>query len=112
MSERIEQIKTRLEAATPGPWKWHDFASTYTDEPETIIVHTGNFDWEAIADGEYIAAMSAWDSQQATDAEFIANAPADVAFLLGMVDELRARVSALQEDRRALTLRGVTGGFH
>ena len=82
MNNRIKGIEARLSAAVPGPWVKHDFGYPGQEEPSSIVVHAGKFDWQAISEGEFIASIPAWDSQEDANAEFIANAPADIAYLL------------------------------
>ena len=73
MTDRLADIQARLDAATPGPWsyfvdKWH-VHEIRTNDDETII-------------GVSIFV--------AEDAEFIANAPTDITYLLERVRMWRA----------------------
>ena len=79
MSDRLDAIRARLEAATPGPWERND-------------QHTKQ---RGIA-GPLGLCATAWEDG---DAEFIAHAPGDVAWLLARVEELTDRV-LLMEARR------------
>jgi hypothetical protein len=71
---RIDAIKARLAAATPGPWK-----------ARTTGVAGGDH-WYVCDKDQSIASIHASDgedeAQREPDAEFIANAPTDVAHLL------------------------------
>lgn len=73
MNERIEQIKARLDKATPGPW---EILSAVT-QPPTIGTSSGI----AIAHG-----------YRRETAEFIAHAPDDLKFLLEAVKESEERL--------------------
>lgn len=99
--EQLDAIQARADAATEGPWRTGDFGYPGQDEPSSIIIHRGPFNWRAINEGEYVAAMPAWDSQEGANAEFIANARTDVPALLALVREQAAaieRVRALADD--------------
>ena len=91
---REEAIQARLDAATPGPWS--------TSGPDTIA------QW-GIYDSEWlVASAKAYDHDNAmsdkpgargpgyinpdANAELIANAPSDLAYLLAENDDLRARI--------------------
>ena len=87
---RIDEIKARAEAATPGPWGRHDFGRPGDEEPTSIIVHAGAFDWRAINDGDYVAAMPAWERPCDDDALFIAHAREDIPWLLAEIERLKA----------------------
>lgn len=94
---RQEAIRARLAEATPGPWSAHAFGSPGEEEPSSIVVHAGAFDWDALRDGEgAIAWMPACDSPEWCDAELIAHAPEDIAHLLGEVERLEAEVASLR----------------
>lgn len=79
---RNAQIQARLEAATPGPW-FRESDGVYNATRSYLVTPTGD----------------SW--QDTVDAEFIANAPADVAWLLAEVDRLTKLGDALAD---ALTL--------
>lgn len=78
MSDReiVRAIRARLHAATPGPWG-HD-SHGFIAPPE----HDG--EW-----GETVAKIPAYSTRTPTDranAEFIAHAPEDIAYLLSRVE--------------------------
>lgn len=69
---RLDAIKARLEAATPGPWnKFGQTRHVYSELPEGTL---GGFLAEAI---------------NANDANLIAHAPADLAALLRVAEAAR-----------------------
>ncbi len=75
---RVGEIQARLSAATPGPWK--------------TIRHDLSLYVEAESGEGLQANLGYVGNRPDNDAEFIASAPADVAYLLA---ELRARDEAL-----------------
>jgi len=94
--DQLAAIEARAQAATEGPWKASDFGHPGRDEPSSIIIHKGAFNWRAIHDGEYVAAMTAWDSQEDADADFIAHARTDVPALLALVREQQATIDRVE----------------
>lgn len=90
MSDVVAQAKAALKGVTPGPWGRHDFGYAGEQEPSSIIIHAGKFDWQAIRDGDFIASTAAWDAQEDRDAEFIAQARTLVPALVAEIERLRA----------------------
>lgn len=105
---REEEIQARLEAATPGPWRYND----KTDHGSPLIVHANRcvqaknldsyregFDLGdplpivAFHQGDYDS--EAWFICEDKDGELIAHAPEDIAYLL----EENARLRALLVER-------------
>lgn len=88
--DTINERLARADGATEGPWHRHDFGHSGEQEPSSIVVHTGKFDWQAIYDGESVVASMGWDAPQDSDAEFIAAArtehPQAYRALLGVLD--------------------------
>ena len=79
MPDRLQEIRARLDAATPGPW-----------ENEFGVVADANGNRHYIPN-EY----GDWDNP--ADPDFIAHAPADIAWLLDEVERLRnTKVSVAQ----------------
>ena len=76
---RISEIRARLEAATPGPWKvdYDKVFETDTDSCVTGIFSTS----ERIVETDFGCYQ-----QKANDAEFIAHASADIAWLLEQLE--------------------------
>ena len=105
---RIDEIKERLESATPGPWRpgsltnqsYHGdtgqpFTNIYTDDdrggkhptfgtPLPLVV--------AEAHGEGLPF-----EEEKANAELIAHAPADIAYLLGIVERLQDELDEWQQ---------------
>ena len=79
---RIEEIRARLDAATPGPWRVAE------DDAEVMCIDQPNGNGRNFFHGE--------SPQEADDAEFIAHAPADIAFLLGRVEALTDALVAME----------------
>lgn len=73
MTDRLQEIRARLNAATPGPWHRHD------DEP--WVTNSATPPMRIIATGL---------RGQRENAELIAHAPADIAWLLDEVERLRS----------------------
>jgi hypothetical protein len=95
---RLDEISRRLKRAVPGPWRMHDFGVAGDQEPSSVVVHTGKFNWDAIYygpdsdaaldwDGEVIVRM---DVEQHETAELIAKAPEDLADLVSVLQEIEA----------------------
>lgn len=96
---RLEEIRERWEKATPGPWKADDFGYAGMEEPCSIVIHTGKFDWQDInGEGESVIASMFWDSQEADNAAAIAHAREDVPWLLEQMSHARERVHALSHE--------------
>lgn len=74
----IAPIKARLAAVSPGEW-----GASYRPEGSTTV-------WrhEAGAGRFTVAEVCSWDRRR-ENAEFIANAPADIAALLAEIERLR-----------------------
>lgn len=77
MPNRLQEIRARLDAATPGPWWTAEQRRPYnnpiwsrSDDPVTTGETIGNI---------YLQ----------PDADLIAHAPADIAWLLGRVEALQ-----------------------
>jgi hypothetical protein len=94
----LEQIKGRLEAATPGPWHHSWLASEYDHDPSWLIDFTHR---EATYPDEVGSV------QREEDAELIAHAPADIAWLILQLEVTRETNTRLNhrlqeaESRRA-----------
>ena len=79
--QRIAEIRARLDAATPGPWKRSLSGSHYNPWK----VHRG-------------AILVALSGEAVEDADLIAHAPADIAWLLDEVERLREAAAEIRAD--------------
>lgn len=83
---RTEEIRTRLAAATPGPWHAWDRGIGWE-------VHEG----DGCAQRMCMEINSEFrETFRAGDAALIANAPADLAYLLGRIEALEGKNAALE----------------
>jgi hypothetical protein len=92
---RIEEIRSRADAATPGHWGTsYDGKGTYNIEAQPrLIPGVGNVDNGTVAtlQGEH------GDGQTYRNARFAAHAREDVPFLLDRVAELEAQVKRVRD---------------
>lgn len=106
--DRLPEILARLAAATPGPWRSNAKGKVGEDWLIGFIVDCGEGEW----DGKYSDWIVTTDCLRASqcvsggakeDAEFIAHAPTDIAWLAGEVERLRKPTDdALYRIRREL----------
>ncbi len=88
--ERRKEIRERLEAATPGPWETgYEEHVTGDDEYVERWVESG---------GHRILVLDPLNDGSANQ-NLIANAPADIAYLLAEVDRLEREVEAWERAR-------------
>lgn len=88
--KRLDEIRERLDAATPGPWRPDN------DEPGYVIAPGDPSGW----DGYLIASTVDHDGGlfvQEHNAELIAHAPQDLADLLAEVERLRGVLAKARE---------------
>ena len=81
---RLDEIKARIAAATPGPWAWSRTPAATNDYDHGILWSASNrevIEVVAPADGPEIETTKA-------DAALIANAPADLELLVEAVERL------------------------
>lgn len=84
-SERLEAIRKRAEAATPGPWK----ATDHADESGSAWICLSGERFTPLAqgyDGEFL---------NRPDADFIAAAREDIPWLLGEVEQMRTALEII-----------------
>lgn len=93
-TEREAQIRERLSKATPGPWE-HRLDSNYKKEP-----HAGSI-WQD-AGGYWLAKIEDDGPNDLADAELIANAPADLQFLLSELSSVRSALERAEQDAKRL----------
>lgn len=84
MTDRLAEIRARLDAATPGPWRVIEPLQQTARPPCRMIVA----DLEAPQQSSEIGDVQmSW-----VDTRFITHAPADIAWLLDEVERLEKRV--------------------
>lgn len=97
MSEQLQEIKARLEAATPGPWMKDP------DEPVRIMKpDKPGSSW----DGTVIATLQ-WDDFglfEEANADLIAHTPEDLAKLIAALEAVEAWAGSLERDAAVLQL--------
>jgi hypothetical protein len=89
--DRISEIKERLAKASPGPWA----AKLMEDDDEDridLLREVGVYYSGGDGIRYVLAADEVDDSQQTPNVDLIANAPADLQFLLAQVEEMGARL--------------------
>lgn len=82
---RIEEIESRLKAATPGPWQ-----IVYNRIVDMIPCEGMNFDKvivDVIAEDNFLGNL-----------EFVSNAPTDISFLLNLVKKQREALEDIASD--------------
>ena len=84
MSDRLEEIRARLDAATPGPW---------ADDHKSWCVWAPNHDLNEREDRCLVAEVGC-----GPDTDLIAHAPADIAWLLRQLENERADNALHEED--------------
>jgi hypothetical protein len=95
----IEEAKARLEAATPGPWEYDCDGDT-----GDVLVRFGNSS-PCYVKELFFGNLEYSEREDHTTAEFIANAPTDVANLLALVE----RLGAVNQEQ-AETIKKLEGG--
>lgn len=90
MSDRLQEIRARLDAATPGPWRVIEPLQQTARPARRMIVA----DLEAAQQSSEIGNVQmSW-----FDTRFITHAPDDIAWLLAEIDALRERVAVLRAE--------------
>ena len=85
MTDRLDEIRARAEAATPGPWGQGNINSG--DGISLLDVYSEH--------AGYVKVASVWDSE---DRDFIAHAREDIPYLLAEVERLRAALTLACRD--------------
>lgn len=104
MSDRVEEIRARLKAATPGPWGVTSFESEHVQ----TMLNAGQGECWAVwadVDGHCLAPATTGNGPTSeANAEFIAHAPGDLAFLLSLLEQVPPPPATPQEPSdRAIT---------
>ena len=79
MTDRLKEIRDRLEKATPGPWEPHGLHVALVSEKKPICLIS---DWVGF-------------DKALNNIDFIANSPSDIQFLLDEVDAYKKGAEAL-----------------
>jgi hypothetical protein len=82
MSVRLDEITARLNQATPGPW---DSMTEETPDGENIYYTVSQ---RGAKEYDRLVELADSGMQGRRDAEFIAHAPDDIAYLLGELKKL------------------------
>lgn len=90
---KLDEIRARLEEATPGPWEWYNGCSWWRlgladDQAQDTKVMSPH----VCSDGQPTIVVSS------SDRALTENAPADIAYLLDQVDNLAAIVKTAAKD--------------
>jgi hypothetical protein len=105
-TDRLAEIKARWAAATPSPWRWGDWTTTF-GQPELDQTHLerspAHGDFPALArlsDVETTEVLPALEDpiepELEANAQAIVNAPADIDWLVGEVERLRGLLARLE----------------
>ena len=92
----LDPIRTRLEAASPGPWRWEDWGDPPVDHERNAYTLAS----DELVGSDLLAgltkaictaaeATSMWKNP--ADADLIAHAPNDIAALIAEVERLRGQ---------------------
>jgi ribonuclease HI len=100
--ERLAEIRRRAEKATPGPWRrgYYDGSSAEPDDREGVTITS---DPKSATDGYGVVVRAGhdWGVEYGVltlaDADFIANAPADIAYLLSALEQAEERNATMQK---------------
>jgi hypothetical protein len=83
----LDPIRARLEAASPGPWRWEDWGDPPVDHGRSA--HTLASDELSLTKAICTAAQATSMWKNPADADLIAHAPSDIAALIAEVERLR-----------------------
>lgn len=100
MTDWLNEIKERAEAATPGTWcTEYDGAATYSITADVCLHPDSGFSF-----GPPICTVASDDSgdQAYANAGFIARARTDVPRLIDWIDQLQAEVESLRSEKDQL----------
>jgi hypothetical protein len=99
MTDRLDEIRARAEAATPGPWRWRGLLTaegseqTYAGYSQRVF----RFTTDSLDTSPTLVAET-FDGHSDTappNAEFIAHARDDIPYLLAEVERLRAALASV-----------------
>jgi hypothetical protein len=86
---RLDEIRKRLEAITPGPWH----ALPPDDGTSYFPINGQDFKGRYGVENQNRAVFYASGFCTGNDADFIANAPADIAYLLAELEATQAKLA-------------------
>lgn len=93
-NDRIQEIKQRHEAATPGPWTHSRWAPGYVvtdDDKFDVVASVFEYREDGTIEKKFCGEKSL------ANREFIAHAPEDIAYLLSEVERLQTDIKAMKE---------------
>lgn len=90
-ADRVQAIRARLAAATPGPWFWVSGEDGFYNRLETRLASENVGVLDGVAFDDFTADVQA----DPADAELIASAPADLAWALDRIAHLERVVERL-----------------
>lgn len=99
-NDRIQEIKHRHTAATPGPWTHSRWAPGYVvtdDDKFDVVASVVEYREDGTIEKKFCGEKSL------ANREFIAHAPEDIAHLLSEVERLQAENKALQKTLELLS---------
>ena len=94
MTDRLEEIRARAEAATPGPWRWRGLLAakgseqTYAGYPQRVFGR--NTDPVDTSPALIAETFDGHSDTAPPNADFIAHAREDIPYLLAEIERLRA----------------------
>lgn len=102
-ADRLDSIRERLAAATPGPWE-SDWLETGDGDSDASFVHIVRAPGQDAGNGESLVCDVGWSPRRKTlpDAAFIAHAPDDIAHLLDRLETAEASERRLRDALRAV----------
>jgi hypothetical protein len=87
-ADRLDAIQAKLDAATPGPWRWDE---NYGEELDTGLALTNDAGAEIVgAYNHHCCAFRDDPNVEDNDAEFIAASPENTRFLLDLARKQQA----------------------
>ena len=100
MTDRLDEIQARLEAATPGPWGVMKLPSTHPDAGKPYVYTRNDVYPEGhVQDvfGGVVCIFSNGDPDwpHQVNAELVANAPTDIAWLLDEIERQRGELDTM-----------------
>jgi hypothetical protein len=94
--ERLDEIKQRMADASPGPW--HVKTANFGDDWIVGIIKTGESGEDGKIYGVHTTNVRASQmfGDAKTDAEFIAHAPADLAWAIAEIERLKREMAEME----------------